>query len=124
MKKSGRIRLGGRQSSGGFLIQEALETDEGASDLVGLSQFRNGVGDRVVIFQAQQRFQFLRIEFIDAYADLPLGAKVVGLNRCQAGIVGRMSGFLVLFCSFHKTLDCRSLLVHSTSCARHVDYPH
>jgi len=46
-----------------LLIQVFLKPDEHLANLVRSAEVGNGVGDGVVVFQAEQRCQFFLIEF-------------------------------------------------------------
>ena len=60
---SGRSKPGrfwtrsGRADSGRVLIEIFLETGEDVPDLLGSAQIGNGIGNRVVIFEQEQRAQ-------------------------------------------------------------------
>jgi hypothetical protein len=60
-----RRRLG-RAESRRLLIQKPLEANENLANLFGSSEIGHGVGNRVMVFQTEQRSQFFLIEFIDA----------------------------------------------------------
>lgn len=66
------IGKGKSRGSTHWLIQILLKTGENFPDLLGLAQVGHGVGDGVMIFEAEQRCQFLLIEFLHANADVML----------------------------------------------------
>jgi hypothetical protein len=53
-----------------LLIEVFLEADEDLADLVRAAEVGDGVGDGVVVFEAQQRSQFLLVELADTHADV------------------------------------------------------
>lgn len=55
-----------RRKSCRILIKILLEAREDAADLLGSAEVGNGVGNAVVIFEQEQRPQFLPIQFFDA----------------------------------------------------------
>jgi len=60
-----------RMSCDGLLqIQVLLEAHEYLSNLLRSSQINHGIGNRIVIFQMQQRVKFALVEFFHADADI------------------------------------------------------
>lgn len=51
-------------------IKVLLESGEGALDFVGAAEVGDGVGDGVVVFEAQEGGEFLLVEFFDAHGDV------------------------------------------------------
>ena len=59
-----------RALSGCLQIEVLLKRPEDLPDI--WTQIRHGIGDRVVVLQAQQRRQLLLVELLDADADIVL----------------------------------------------------
>src|SRR6266404_4370476 len=57
-------------ASRGLLVEILLETGEEFSDLFGLAEVGDGVGDGVVVFEAEQGGEFALVEFFDSDGDI------------------------------------------------------
>ncbi len=84
-----------------MLIQVSLEASEHLSDHLRATEVRDGVGDRIMVFQSQQWREFLAIQFLHA------NTHVVDEHEVQKGLL------FAIKLEFEKSKCAKALLVET-----------